>query len=146
MRKKKKMRILLQDGMETFGGIGMNLTKEKAIKEHRAMWLWIAEQLENGNFLDVATLKEDYLEEMGVVIRNDCFCCEYAATRNDCFCKANVVCEYCPLIWGNEDKCGSYFCETQGGLWFEAQRASLCGEYEKAAKLARQIANLPAKE
>ena len=119
----------------------MNLTKEKAIKEHRAMWLWIADRLENGYTKEVADLKAEYIEQMGLKgqIFNDCFCCEYA--EGDCL--------ECPVVWGSEGSARSFFCERDevcSCAWSNAQYYSRLGAYKKAAEIARQIANLPEKE
>lgn len=140
----------------------MKLTKEQAIQEHRKMWNWIADRLENGDAYDIADLKEYYLE--GSIYRkediiNNCFCCHYAEGN----------CDNCPLKWGTEDKVTGYFCEDgidvynffndrfgcipdkinsnfNSGLWYIAYELSQDGYYKEAAVTAREIANLPEKE
>lgn len=119
----------------------MNLTKEQAIEEHRKMWNWIADQLENGRRRDVGYLKEEYVKENFPVteISDNCFCCEYA----------KYDCSKCPVLWGCEDEVSNLLCEHGGiderGLWWKAQMCSLRSDYVEAAEIARQIANLPEK-
>ena len=141
------------------------LTKEQAITEHRKMWNWIADQLENHNDpgYDIHMYKVKYIKENFPHndIRHNCFCCHYAVQEND----GNVFTNYCincPLIWGTEDNTDGFFCkqgnrdipfedmylfgEEGYGLWNYAQSLTKNHDYEEAAKIARQIANLPEKE
>lgn len=141
-----------------------NLTKEQAIAEHRKMWNWIADQLENHDNpgCDIFTYKLKYMQENFPYydVRNNCFCCHYAAQEqeNDGNFFTNY-CIYCPLIWGTEDNTDEFFCEQgnrdipfediylfdeeEYGLWNYAQDLTKNHDYEEAAKIARQIANLP---
>lgn len=120
----------------------MRLTKEKAIEEHRKMWNWIADQLENGVVEEVYQLKRRYCKENGFDLMNDCFCCEYNHHFHNC--------AHCPLIWGSEEFQRNTYCEPEFGesisiSWWKANCHSRNEEYAEAAIIARQIANLPEK-
>lgn len=139
-----------------------NLTKKQAIAEHRKMWNWIADRLEEHHpGCDIYMYKMKYIEENfpDNNIKNNCFCCQYAVQESDYNYFANF-CINCPLVWGTEANTDEFFCEKgncdipiealslfnsdeEYGLWFYAQRLTenLC--YDEAAKVARQIANLP---
>lgn len=133
----------------------MQLAKEVAIKEHRKMWNWIAEKLENMTddiAMTVDELKEWYTKSLSLNLRCDCFCCEYTIhNREDIY----MNCDKCPLVWGSEKNVEDYFCERrtiingqtlQRGLWLTCNVLSKEGKYAEAAKLARIIAELPEKE
>lgn len=137
-----------------------NLTKEQAIAEHRKMWNWIADRLEEHHpGYDIYMYKMKYIKENfpDNNIRHNCFCCQYAAQEMD---YDGNFCINCPLVWGTEADTDEFFCEQgncdipvedlflfdsdeEYGLWSYAQRLTkdLC--YDEAAKVARQIANLP---
>ena len=135
-----------------------NLTKEQAIAEHRKMWNWIADRLEEHHpGYDVYMYKMEYMEKNFPYdnIRNDCFCCQYAVQENDDNDLTNF-CVNCPLIWGTETNTNEFFCERGNydipiedlslfdyGLWIYADKLTQNGYYSEAAKVARQIANLP---
>lgn len=42
----------------------MELSKEEAIRKHREMWNWIAEQYENGATVPVYRLKQDFIKKI----------------------------------------------------------------------------------
>ena len=104
----------------------MELTKERAIEEHRKMWNWIAEQYENVSEVlielhNIDRLKNYYIKENHSELEDyeidyNCFCCEY----DDQF---DGDCLHCPLEWG--------------GAYSSRDDFVLCG------KIARKIANLP---
>jgi hypothetical protein len=120
------------------------LTKEQAVAEHRKMWNWIADQLENGSTSTVGLLKEEYCKINKFNLLEDCFCCEYARMQIN-----NSNCKSCPILWGSEDNTDRFYCEygnngeMNKGLWWIAQIYSFKHKYEEAAKIARQIADLP---
>ena len=134
-----------------------NLTKEQAIAEHRKMWNWIADRLEEHHpGYDVYMYKREYMEKNFPYdnIRHNCFCCQYAMQES----KDNNIsnfCINCPLVWGTEADTDDFFCEQGNydiiealslfnyGLWSYAQRLTENHCYNEAAKVARQIANLP---
>lgn len=118
------------------------LTKKQAIKEHRKMWLWIAEQTEKKKRV---VRKYEYLDLYypNADIEGYCFCCEYAYQQRE------VMCKKCPIDWDSE--CDKYMCfdktnfedDNLYALWTEAGDT---GNWKEAAKLARQIAELPESE
>lgn len=134
------------------------LTKEEAIAHHRKMWNWIADRLEEHHLgCDIHMYKAKYIKENFPYndIKHNCFCCQYAAQEVDDILKH--FCIYCPLRWGTEANTDAFFCEQgncdisievfdsdeEYGLWSYAQRLTENYCYDEAAKVARQIANLP---
>lgn len=118
----------------------MQLTREEAIANHRKMWNWIADETERRK---ASVSKSDYLHDtLFRDIINDCFCCEYSFQKPGC-----ESCRLCPLDWGSNQK--SIMCENirsysdQEGLyadWCDFKRKN---DWRNAAKIAREIANLP---
>lgn len=117
----------------------MKLTKEQAITEHRKMWNYIADVIEEyAHCFNVYYLKQvycfNYQEKYQVdTILDYCFLCEY--TEGDC--------DKCPLEWVS--KISKYMCEDfeqfdNRGLW---RRCCYAEKWQEQAALARQIANLP---
>lgn len=112
------------------------LTKSKAIANHRKMWRWIAEE----------TLKQErkvkkleYFKAHGItdVPVNLCYCCEYGLDTG--------ACPDCPIEWGGKygtcidrDSCNDF--KGLYVLWWKEL------DYIKAAELARQIAELTERE
>lgn len=134
----------------------MKLTKKEAIAHHRKMWNWIADRLEEHHRgCDVHMYKAKYIKENFPYndIKHNCFCCQYAAQEVDDIFKH--FCIYCPLRWGTEANTDAFFCEQGNlslfdsdekyGLWSYAQKLTEYYCYDEAAKVARQIANLPEK-
>lgn len=69
----------------------MGLTREEAVSEHRKMWNWIADKIEEEKRDQyIECLKEKYCNREGYFIENDCFCCGYT----------KYICDYCPIEWG----------------------------------------------
>ena len=107
----------------------LNLTKEEAIRNHREMWNWIADQNIKG--YTGVWLKKQYLRNIGIdpfTVIARCFCCNYV--RDNC----DSNCSKCPLIWGEKltDDCVN-------GIYGEWTREK---DSFKAAQIAREIANL----
>lgn len=105
-----------------------NLTREQAIKEHRKMWNWIADETLKR---ERKVYKEEYFEHFENRYPErpiyDCWCCEYANR-----------CDKCPVAWGEDGiACGSSIYKT----WFELDNHY----FKAAANLARLIAELPEK-
>lgn len=135
----------------------MELTKQEAIRLHREMWNWIAEQYENGSEETVEYLKDAYCEINNYDAYCNCFCCEYAMYKNE---ESSIRCASCPLIWGNEDIVnilgGGYYCcvycfDSETGELIEGLFSLLCKMTEsnftkeeriKIIKLSKQIAEL----
>ena len=109
----------------------MKLTREQAIAEHRKMWRWIAEETLKRK---KKVWKENYFKEHPEYKEhpmNGCWCCEYVHQYDD-------ICSKCPLKWPDNIFC--IFINSFYKKWFfEA-------DYEKAAKYAREIAELGEKE
>lgn len=104
----------------------MNLTRERAIAEHRKMWNWIADETEK---LKRKVEKSDYFNAMGIddIPDNECYCCEFNVYHPD-YCD-----EHCIIDWGCDKWClNSYF-----------KKWLFTYDWQEAARLARIIANLP---
>lgn len=117
------------------------LTKEQAIKFHRKMWNWIADETERtGEFCD----KYNYFKAMKIPDgdRPDsyCYCCEYALQEND---EDASYCKYCPLNWDSESNgfmcLHKKFTGDKKGLF---RRWLNTYNIEESIELAREIANL----
>ena len=121
----------------------MQLTREEAIANHRKMWNWIADETERRK---VPVLKHEYFNFVGLAhIHNSCFCCEY--TRNKAY---KVDCSFCPIDF--DSKASFYMCERKYfafdykgiyALWVDKVSEKENFDWQNAAKLAREIANLP---
>lgn len=133
----------------------MNISREEAIRKHREMWNWIAEQYENTLNEDdrpVTHLKKDFIKEH---YPNDdpdskCYCCEYAEkTLKPELEKSEYICKRCPLEWPST--CHELMCMHKtddlnyDGLYEQImwQSHPYVANYKKAASIAREIANLP---
>lgn len=119
----------------------MELSKAKAIKEHRKMWNWIADEtykteecVDKCDYLNHNKECKEMDKRYNLSEHFNCFCCAYAGRNNSSF--AYERCENCPLHWG-DNRCfdDSYFHDW--GL------ACQNDDWETAYKLARKIANLP---
>ena len=111
----------------------MKVTKAKAVREHRKMWNWIADETEK---LERIVLEDDYFEEYRIQYSNQplcqCYCCEYT-------CKEDRNCQYCPIVWVGIEQ--SYcVCLNPDSQY---KKLDGCCDWQEAAELARQIANLP---
>ena len=98
------------------------MTRKEAIRNHRKMWNWLAE--------NPGKWKRDYLmryDPEAKLVAN-CYLCEYTW----------LLCNECPLEW-KTDRCFR-------GLFGEWEYAMKCGDYALAAEIAKQIAELPEKE
>lgn len=119
------------------------MLREEAIKKHRAMWKWIAEQIVNyERTMNIASLKERYIDMQGELTvemreRNNCYLCYYS----------DVNCSRCPLSWPSDAldyKCEhGYFGE---GLYSRCLNLYLTDKWGLQAELAYEIANLPERE
>lgn len=139
------------------------LTREEAIRRHRLMWNWIADEAERTH---KPVTKMDAFDHFGwdQNILSKCWCCEYTHEevfrRRELFGKKKL-CEFCPLDWsqGNEDaveaSCIKYFDESMFshmGL-YEAwclssgfDNGKFYFDQERFISLAKTIANLPEKK
>lgn len=130
----------------------MQSIKEEAIKRHRLMWNWIAEETLKRN--DIIT-EEDAIEHFNwVFVSAHSWCCDYALTK---LRKVRLQgpfngskCLFCPINWGEKNsfcmnisspfrawtRIVDKFCYGEGD-WYDIQ---------DAAKYAKEIANLPERE
>lgn len=126
-----------------------NLTKQEAIRLHRKMWNWIADETLRRK---EKVWKSDYFREMNVdedcIPLFTCYCCEYGDQKSKFRRLVNRFvskCTYCPLDWKYE--ADTLMCtfnlnpvmENEGGLF---KKWDFETDYKKAAELAREIANL----
>lgn len=119
------------------------MTREKAIENFRAMWHWMADKSEKSK-RKVAKIEYFMAHNFDIleIPLHCCFLCEYAEEqflRRD----GNDKCEYCPIDFGY-DFCtaGAGVDETIYDLWCDCLKK----EWEEAARLCREIAELPEKE
>ncbi len=116
----------------------MKLTRKQAIRNHRKMWNWIADETEKR---DVKVKKADYFRENGITDEpyTLCYCCEFA--RQLAF--KVKECIFCPIKWG--DNANATCCD--GCKIFLKWITSSAGDKDgnSSAQLAREIANLPEK-
>ena len=109
----------------------MKLTREEAIRKHRELWNWIADETERQQ--DFVSKEEYYYEHPEVTQPlNLCFCCQYVDERSDY--NASDCLALCPIKWK------SGHCENFGTEYREWRHAE---DWLEAAKYARIIANLP---
>lgn len=122
----------------------MDLTREQAIKEHRKMWNWIADETINRQ---IKVTKWEYFYTFKFIEPiHLCYCCEYA--RNVCEerkenSSIGSRCWYCPIKWGEEDSARCYDDECDPPALYSLWERLGNLEFEQAAYLAKQIAELP---
>lgn len=123
------------------------MLKEEAIKKHRAMWNWIAKQIEKQQrTMDIYILKVKFIKLLGdytldIRLHHNCYLCYYS--EGDC--------KICPLLWPSDAqrlKCelGYKYKSLNGyskGLYNKCYNLFFEGNWELQAKLCRKIANLP---
>ena len=106
----------------------MELTREEAIKLHRQMWRWIAEETEKQKRF---VSESEYFEAMGIededVPHLKSYCCEYGG------------CGSCPIQWSEARN----FCLDKNSPYRAWERTADGGSWQVAAELARKIAELP---
>ena len=119
------------------------MLREEAIKKHRAMWNWIAQEIVNHEHtMNIATLKSIFIERQDddrqkMYMHNNCYLCNYT----------DVNCNECPLLWPS-DAC-DYLCEYGyfgEGLYSRCLNLMNSGKWKLQAELAYEIANLPERE
>lgn len=106
---------------------------DEAVANHRKMWNWIADETLKRQY---SVEKGDYYSSMGIIFEErpmcGCYCCAYVC----------LDCKRCPLKWTYFDGKPSLVC-FYGGQYGRWKSAVDCNEWEEAARLAREIANLP---
>lgn len=121
----------------------MKLTREEAIRKRREMWNWIADETER---LERVVLKSEYFKKHSIshneVPLHDCYCCEF-----DLHFLSFPLCYACPINWGVNNEMNTC-CDkkTPYSKWYVVVNNYSNGwsnDWKSAAKLAREIANLP---
>lgn len=113
------------------------IQRKRAIRNHRKMWHWLAENPTKN--------KLDYLEPLGdrQWPQDSCYLCDYAiraAKRDEV--PYRFRCHYCPLDWGGRG------CNRDHSLyeeWWLESHSLEDGNCKKKSELALQIAELPEK-
>ena len=85
----------------------LTITKREAVRQHRKMWRWLAE---NPNKYKWDYFKEKKVERPGAAL---CFLCKYNRSVGV------ITCEACPLKWER----GS--CNRRGDLFHEWKQSRL---------------------
>ena len=127
----------------------MKLTKERAIAEHRKMWLWISRQImkdysENRMIRKLYFYKKEYINKVypNEMITCNCFCCEYVEQSGK-GCREN-----CPFYWNNKHT--KYLCGEHFSYYniITSMRCTFCTleEAKSMARMAYKIAMLDEKE
>lgn len=117
----------------------MKLTREEAIANHRKMWNWIADETER---LERVVLKPEYFKKHSIS-NNDiplhfCYCCSF-----DLHFWHLPLCGACPINWGvNVELKSCCDKKTPYKKWGIIVH-HYPFDWKSAAKLAREIANLP---
>lgn len=111
--------------------------KQWYVDQHRAMWNWIADQIEKSQKVkNINDLKKRWCKSHKVHPVHDCFSCEYDARV------ALVQCKCCLFDWG-VPRC-EYSCED--GYYGSCRYLYCNDDWKKQAELARKVANLPVRE
>lgn len=112
-----------------------NLTKKAVVYLHRQLWNFIADHSEIKK--RCVGKPEAFQFFMWPRVKNYCWCCEYAE-------KNGKTCASCPINWSDNIDFYNLQCQNgRYGLYYLWMHACLRDDYKSAAKLAREIANLP---
>ena len=109
------------------------MTREEAIKKHRELWHWIADEHRRRKDIWVEKIENPDVVKEGPC--NSCWLCEYVIqfigdeTIRNCG-------DACPINWGAET------CMRDGSP-YKAWKYCLFSGYEERAKLADIVAELP---
>ena len=108
------------------------IQRKRAIRNHRKMWHWLAENPTKSKF--------DYFRSTNKFPFNACHLCEYANSVSD---RTGDIafCQYCPLDWDGQE------CGKENSLFerWALEGFSKCMDVQKRTELALQIAELPEK-
>lgn len=113
------------------------IQRKRAIKNHRKMWHWLAENPTKG--------KLDYLLKYGGPKFNSCYLCDYArhaAIRAGWdLGSEGTLCHFCPLDWNGD------LCVHDDSLFkrWHLEGFGMFIDEQKKTELALQIAELPEK-
>lgn len=119
------------------------IAKEKTIEHHRQMWNWIAHKCEENSKLglSITDMMVFYCNENN--IKGVDPCCVYNIMVLSVLGLVNQ-CQFCPILWGTENKCKASYCTCSGrGLFAKVVDAEYLKQYVKVKEIALQIANLP---
>lgn len=113
----------------------MKISKKEAIRRHRLMWNWIADETLRRNKL---VGKEEAFKHFGwKPVNAMCWCCEYDMTHKKSYCANNCIVQWPGISCIIESKSGSVY---EFGIF----REWMCEkDPKKSAEIARKIANLP---
>lgn len=135
------------------------ISKEEAIKNHRAMWNWIADQYEKGSNRRVRFLKREYIDTMDPnrderikKLYASCYCCYYAGINNIVGADNRYMynCDQCPVVWPSYVK-GGMCCEETSSTIGLYELIEECTAFYKGVdeirdilvKLCRFVAGIP---
>lgn len=134
------------------------ISKEEAIKNHRAMWNWIADQYEKGSNRHVRFLKREYIytrnpnRDVRVKLYASCYCCYYAGINNIVGAGNMYMfnCDQCPVVWpsyAEEGMCCEGTSRTIGLYKFIEECTAFYKGIDEVrdilVKLCRLVADLP---
>lgn len=126
--------------------MSQNLTREQAITKHRQMWNWIADKT---LIRKRRITKQEYFnenlgenEEQPLV---NCYACQYSAEQSGIISFSDNICQFCPIDWNSNAHCLMclYSDDSLSDNVFTLWQNTIIGNWENAAELARQIAELP---
>lgn len=134
------------------------ISKEEAIKNHRVMWNWIADQYEKGSNRSVRFLKREYINTMDpkynarIKLHASCYCCYYAGINNIVGADNRYMfnCDQCPVVWPSYAEEGMC-CEGPLGISgvykfidkLTVYRINIDNIRDILVKLCRLVADLP---
>ena len=112
-------------------------------RKHSEMWNWIAEQSERNKS---GVCKSEYFSTFGIDEKPlyFCWCCEFVSGVQNLIGNPSVGvgCELCPVKDWEEKNSGSLHPPCARGLYGTWLKSVNEMDYKKAAKIAREIANL----
>lgn len=116
------------------------MTREYAIRKFREQWNWMADKSEK---LKRKVTKFEYFDihdfDIYEIPMNGCFLCQYADEEHSIQGGDNM-CEYCPIdFWAAQ-------CTSVEGTDYDRWYCCPKEDWKEAARLCREIANLPEKE
>lgn len=119
------------------------LTLKEMLENHKKLWNWIADETEKRKR---KVLKYEYfLNPYAKYPWNYFFACEYAYQIEESVVCGDGICKnICPLDWGKGVFGENYGCEEVSSPYSEWVGTEN-DDWKQAAKLARQIANIPLK-
>lgn len=112
------------------------LTKEEAIKRHREMWNYIADESEKqGRIITEKEAFEHFGWQESIIC--DSWCCAYC----------NLNCTKCPIKWPSSNNYSMCIHSTDKrdfkGLYIQLVNMAINNYNNEFAALAKRIANLP---